>query len=286
VDRLIDSFIAQWHGVIELAPRALLALVVLFVFVFAGRLVGRGVGLVLKRGGLTPTHQLFFRRLVIWVAMLLGLAMALNLLGLGGVAAGLLAGGGLTAVVLGFAFRQIGENLLAGLFLAFSRPFNVDDYIESGSFQGTVRKIELRHTHIRTPDGRDIFIPNSQIFNSSLVNFTRDGLLRPSFTVGLDYRDDVAAACELLARVTAAVEYVLAEPPPQAHVSGLAASVVEIEVVYWVNTFADGFNGLRVKGEVMDRCREALLAGGFTVASEVTSRLDVEITRDAASPAG
>ena len=282
-ERLIDSFIALWHDLIELAPRAVLALLVLVAFAVIGRLAARGLGLVLKRGGLTPTHQLFFRRLLLWLAVMLGLAMALNLLGLGGVAAGLLAGGGLTAVVLGFAFRQIGENLLAGLFLAFSRPFNVDDYIESGSFEGTVRRIELRHTHIRTPDGRDIFIPNSQIFNSSLVNFTRDGLLRPSFTVGLDYRDDAGAACELLARVTAGVEYVLAEPQPQANVSGLTEAVVEIEVLYWVNTFADGFNGLRVKGEVMDRCRAALLAGGLTVASEVSSRLDVQIVRDAAA---
>ena len=250
-----------------------------------GRLLGRGLGLVLKRGGLTPTHQLFFRRLVLWVAVTLGVTLALDVLGLGGVAAGLLTGAGLTAVVLGFAFRQIGENLLAGLFLAFSRPFNVDDYIESGGLEGTVRKIELRHTHIRTADGRDIFIPNSQIFNSSLVNYTRDGLLRPSFTVGLDYRDDVGAACDLLARETAAAEFVLGEPPPQANVSDLTAAVVEIQVIYWVNTFAEGYSGLRVKSQVMDRCRAALLAGGFTVASEVSSRLDVQITRDAAAPA-
>lgn len=279
MDRLIASFADQWEKAILLAPRALLALVVLLVFAFLGRLLGRGVALILKRGGLTPTHQLFFRRLVLWSLVTLGIAMALSVLGLGGVAAGLLAGGGLTAVVLGFAFRQIGENLLAGLFLAFSRPFNVNDYIESGDFEGTVRKIELRHTHIRTADGRDIFIPNSQIFNSSLVNYTRDGLLRPSFTVGLDYRDDIGAACALLARETATVEHVLAAPAPAANVSGLAAAVVDIQVVYWVNTFAKGYDSLRVKGEVMDRCRAALLAGGFTVSSEASTRLDVQIVR-------
>ena len=57
--------------------------------------------------------------------------------------------------------------------------------------------------------------------------------------------------------------------------------MVEIEVLYWVDTFADGYDSVRVKGEVMDRCRAALLAGGFTVASEVSSRLDVQIVRDA-----
>ena len=286
MDRLTDSFIAQWNDIVELAPKAVLAILVLLVFLLIGRLAGRGLGVVLKRGGLTPTHQLFFRRLVVWLAVVFGLALALNFLGLSGVAAGLLAGGGLSAVVLGFAFRQIGENLLSGLFLAFSRPFNVDDFIEADGYEGTVRKIELRHTHIRTADGRDIFIPNSKIFNSSLVNFTRDGLLRPSFTVGIDYRDDAAAACALLAGEAAAVGYVLAEPAPAANVTGLAASVVEIQVVYWVNAFAKGYDGLTVKGAVMDRCRAALLEAGYTVAAEVSSRLDVQIGPEPAAPPG
>jgi small-conductance mechanosensitive channel len=64
-----------------------------------------------------------------WGVGLLGFALALNLVGLRAVASGLQAGGGITAVVLGFAFREIGENLLAGFLLAFSRPFKVNDII-------------------------------------------------------------------------------------------------------------------------------------------------------------
>ena len=278
LNRLSESLLAFWQKTIDLAPQALLAIIVLVIFLLIGRAAGRGLGLVLQRAGLTPTHQLFFRRLVRWAAGLVGLAVALSLVGLGGVAAGLLAGGSLTAVVFGFAFRQIGENLLSGLFLAFSRPFNVDDYIESAGLEGTVRAIELRHTHIRTADGRDVYIPNAQIFNQPLTNYTRDGRLRPSFKVGLDYRDDIAAACALLAAETAAGGCVLADPPPAANVCGLAATVVEIEVVYWVDAFAAGYDGLRVKGEVMDRCRAALLAAGFTVSSETSTRLDVQVS--------
>ncbi len=277
MQRLVDSLIAQWEAMVDFTPRVLLAAIAVLVFLALGKALGRGVGLLLKQGKLTPTHQLFFRRLVSWLALLIGFAVALNVVGLGGVAAGLLAGGGLTAVVLGFAFRQIGENLLAGLFLAFSRPFDTNDLVESGEFKGTVRKIELRHTHIRTADGRDIFIPNAQIFNSPLVNYTRDGLLRPSFTLGLDYRDDAGAACRLLAAEAAGVPGVLAEPAPAANVVGLTANVVEIEVTFWVNTFAKGLALPRVKGEVMERSRAALVAAGYTVSSEVSSRLEVAL---------
>ncbi len=282
MDRIPEILTSQIEGMVQHLPRVAVAMVVVALSWLAGRALGRGVALLLKRGQLTPTHRLFFRRLVTWLTALVGISLALNIVGLGAAAAGLLAGGGLTAVVLGFAFRQIGENLLAGLFLAFSRPFEVNDLIESGDWKGTVRKIELRHTHIRTDDGRDIFLPNSQIFNSPLINYTRDGLLRPSLTVGIDYRDDAAGACRLLAAEVASLPAILPDPAPAAHVAGLAAATVDIEVTFWVDTFAPGFNLARVRGAVMERCRVALLEAGYTVSSEVSSRLEVAVEGAAA----
>ena len=238
-----------------------------------GRVAGRGLGVILKRGQLTSTHLLFFRRLAVWLFGLFGLAIALNVIGLGGVAAGLLAGGGITAVVLGFAFREIGENLLAGFFLAFSRPFEVKDLILSGDYQGTVRSIQLRYTHIRTADGRDIYIPNAQIFNQPLVNFTRDGLLRSSFTVGIDYGDDAQEACRLLLETVRGVAGVLAEPPAMVTISQLAPAWVELEVLFWIDTFAREVSLPQVRTEVMDRCRIALREAAFTLSSDVSSSI-------------
>ena len=78
---------------------------------------------MLSKANLKPTHRNFFQSLSVWILSIIGLFVALNILGLKSLAASLLAGGGITAVVLGFAFRDIGENFLAGFFLAFSRPF-------------------------------------------------------------------------------------------------------------------------------------------------------------------
>jgi small-conductance mechanosensitive channel len=273
VDRLAESFANQWQAVIELAPKVVWALLVFFAFVVIGRLAARGLVLALKQSGLTIPHQLFFRRLLIWLAVLFGAALGLNVLGLGGVAAGLMAGGGLTAVMLGFAFKQIGENLLAGLFLAFSRPFSVGDYIESGGLEGTVRAVELRHTHIRTGDGRDIFIPNSQIFNQPLTNFTRDGLLRGSFTVDFDYRDTPGRGLEILRRETAAVEGVLDDPPVAAYITSIAGGTVRAEVHFWVETQRS--SKITVTSDVLEGCRTALTEAGYAVKSEWASRLEV-----------
>ena len=161
----LESLQKEWLRFLHFLPRILAALLVLGIAVWLGRKLGRAVLPLLSRTSFSKVHKSFFLNTVIWLFTLVGLIIALNILGLEKAAVSLLAGGGITAVVLGFAFREIGENFLAGFFLAFSRPFNIGDTIQSGDFVGEVKDIELRNTHIRTNDGRDIFIPSSQLFN-------------------------------------------------------------------------------------------------------------------------
>lgn len=274
MDIFLQSLTEEWQSLVRLSPKLLVALVVFFVSLLVGRLVGRGVVVLLSRGNLNPTHRNFFRGLAKWLVAGLGLILALNILGLKSLATSLVAGGGITAVVLGFAFREIGENLLAGFFLAFSRPFDIGDLIRSGDFQGIVKGIELRSTHIRSDDGRDIYIPSSQIFNNPVANFTRDGLRRLSFRVGIDYADDSQKARRLLIETTEAVDHVLDGPSsPGAFFSGLLPGYVELEVFFWIDTFAEGVNLGAVRNEVIENCRRALMAGDFTVSSNVTNNI-------------
>ena len=183
-------------------------------------------------------------------------------------------------MVLGFAFREIGENFLAGFLLAFSRPFKVGDIIQSGEFKGTVRGIEMRHTHIRTADGRDIFLPNAQIINSALTNFTRDGLLRPAFTVGIDYADNAREACDMLKEAAQQVPGVAAEPAASAVVASLDAAWVQLEVAFWIDTLQQGVSLAEVRSQVIDSCRCRLREAGFTVSSDVSTNLNLA-TREA-----
>ncbi|MFH1374775.1 MAG: mechanosensitive ion channel [bacterium] len=273
MDILLESLTEEWQSLVRLSPRLLMALLVFVVSIFVGRLIGRGVVGLLSRGNFGPTHRSFFKGLTTWVVAIIGLIIGLNVLGLKGLATSLVAGGGITAVVLGFAFREIGENLLAGFFLAFSRPFEIGDLIQSGEFQGIVTSIELRSTHIRTADGRDIYIPSSEIFNKAVTNFTEDGLRRLSFTVGVDYADDTEKARQLLSETTMGVSYVLDDPRPGAIFSGLLAQYVELEVFFWVDTFEEGVNLGAVRNEVIERCRRALMSGRFTVSANVTNNV-------------
>jgi len=213
---------------------------------------------------------------------LAGLVLGLQILGLTAVATSLLATGGLVAVILGFAFREIGENLLAGLFLGISRPFEVGDLIESSGHVGKVREIVLRQVWIRSADGRDIFIPSAQIFRNVLVNYTRDRLRRAEFVVGIDYADPVEDARRLLLAETKTIEGVLADPPPTVRLSEFASQYCELQVLFWVDT-EEGPGLSEVRSAVMGGCLRALRSHGYTLSSDVST--SVTLSQAETSPA-
>jgi len=274
-DLLRESFTGEWERLVRWTPRIAVALVVVLIAIIVGKLVRRAVAHALERTDLDSIHLSYIGQISFWVIVIVGFSIALAVLGLGAAAGGLLTGGGLAAVILGFAFREIGENLIAGLLLAFRRPFRVGDLIATGDSEGTVKGIAIRHTHLRTGDGRDVFVPSSQIFKNTLVNYTLDGLRRFSLVVGIDYRDDSRDACALLEATGRGVDGVLAEPGARAWISALRDGWIELELAFWIDVFADGIDVASVRTELFHRCSRGLLERGFTVSSEVARTITI-----------
>lgn len=271
-----DLFELQAQRLIESVPQILGAIFAVVVLVIAGRFVSNGIVKILgKRKTKAVKQTRLIKRLIRWGFSLIGIVIALNLLGLSQVAASFLAAGGVMAVVLGFAFREIGENLLAGLFLSFSRSFDVGDIIESNSIRGKVQRIEIREVHIRTAEGCDIFIPSSIIYKNPLHNFTRDGLRRGRFTIGIDYGDDPQNARELLLSTVQSNENTLKEPVPTVQISGFNPSYIELEVLFWVNTFSNSADLVEVRSQLMKACHQALSINSYTFSSNVTTAIDM-----------
>ena len=275
METLQSNFNIVWQEIANLTPRIVTALVVLFLCIWIGRFLGRMTARLLADKSAAKVYVRFLQQLTTWLLGLLGLILALNILGLGSLAMSLMAGGGMAAVVFGFAFREIGENFIAGFFLTFSRSFEVGDIIESESLVGEVKNIELRHVHIRTPDGCDIFIPSTQIFKSPLLNYTRDGLRRPNFVVGIDYSDNPEKARTLLLDAVKQSTGVLVDPQPHVLMSALLPQYVELQVNFWVDTFDKSHNMIDIKNAVMDRCCRTLKSEGFTFSSNCSSNINL-----------
>ena len=275
MDQLLQTFRGDWQALVAFSPRIVAAAAVLVVFYYLGKYFGRLIIAVVRRASVKEIHEAFVRALAITLSLFFGLVIAFNILGLEKVAVSVLAGGGVTAVVLGFAFREIGENFLAGIFLAFSRPFKIGDLIKSEDIEGYVREIELRYTHLRTEDGRDVYVPSSQLFARPVINYTKDGLRRISFTVGIDYSNDASDACALLEETVRQVPGVLAEPGPKVYILSLAPQYVELQGFFWIDVFKDSSRILAIQTEVLDQCRQALLEAAYIVSSETTSNVAI-----------
>jgi len=276
IEQLKEAFFAEYISFIEFFPRLIIGLIGLVVVYVVGKGLASGVLQILKRSSFPSTYHTFFSKLIKGVALFLGVILFLNLIGYGALAASLLAGGGLTAVMLGFAFKDIGENFLAGFFLVFSRPFNKNDVIETDGITGTVKEIQLRHTHIRTAEGCDVFVPSAQLFTKPLFNYTLDGLRRGSFTVGIDYSNDAEKAIEILLEITNTTTGVLDEPKSGVSVSSLLPSYIELSITFWINA-KDQEHGLAiVRSRLMNRIKNALRDHGYTLSSDVTTALTME----------
>ena len=273
MEKIVNLIKEDWYNFVAFSPRLLIAVIVLVTSYFIGKYFAKVVTAIMRKTSIREVHESFFRIVLITIVSFLGLIISLNILGLEKLAVSVLAGGGVTAIVLGFAFREIGENFLAGIFLSFSRPFKTGDAIKTEDIEGRVQDIELRYTHLRTDDGRDIYVPSSQLFNKPVTNFTKDGLRRISFTVGIDYSNDSKAACTLLKNTVEAVKGVLNDPIPGAYILGISPEYVEIQVFFWVDVFDKAVSILDVRTEVMDHCRKALLSEEYIVNSETTANI-------------
>ncbi len=275
MDQITQSFQEFYLRLLASVPQITAGLVVIVIFVLLGLLSTRALKKVLG-----PTHETskkarLLRRLLRWTFYAIGFTIALNIMGLTKAASGILAAGGVLTVVLGFAFREIGENLLAGLFMSFSPSFDVGDLIQSNGTRGVVKQINIRDVHVRTGDGIDIFIPSAMIYKNPLNNFTRDGLRRARFVIGFDYRNDVKKARKLIFDVISKTDGVLEIPKANVLIADFTANYVELEILFWINTYSEHSNLSEVRTAVMQATQSVLLENDYILSSEVSTAIEV-----------
>jgi small conductance mechanosensitive channel len=273
---ILESLRADWQSFLSFSPRLIYAFVLLLAFWFAGSAVGNVIGRVLQASAKTRATMGFVQRLVTWVIRFAGVLLGLGVMGFQGIAASVLATGGILAIVLGFAFKEIGENLLAGIFLVFSRPFEMGDLIKTGDLTGTVMDLDIRSVHIRTADACDVYVPNAQIFRQELYNYTRDGLRRPDFTIGIAYHDEPEQVVALLQRTVRGVPDVLPDPQAFVSIQSFADNYIKYQVFFYLDTNSSKRDIVTLQNDAMISCWRALREAGMTFSTDVTTALDVQ----------
>jgi len=171
---------------------------------------------------------------------------------------------GIGSVAIGFAFKDIFQNLLSGILLLLSEPFRIGDQIVSGEFEGTVEDIKVRATTIRTYDGRQVVIPNSQLYTSALTVNTAYKRRRLELTVGIGYEDDIRKAKEVILQALEKAETVSKLAEPSVVATEFGASSIDLKVRWFIN---DGTQANKVASihEVIVEIKDQLDAAGVNI---------------------
>ena len=228
----------------------------------AGVIIAKLVDKLLVRAGMgrLPEHVLKpLRRLV--AATIVAIAALAALTALHVDVSSVVVAGGFAGIVVGFASQTTVSNLISGLFLLFERPFRIGDSVVVGGHAGIVTDIKVLSTKIRRFDGTEVRIPNEKVFSSDIVTLTGNVARRISFVVGIAYKEQIAAAREVIMGVLEEDPLVLDEPGPVVYVKELADSSVNLRVKAWVPSH----RYMEVRMRIVQKVKEELDRVGIEI---------------------
>lgn len=196
--KLIIEKIEHWATtLIKMVPNLLVASIALIIGIYIAKRIRRFADNKFRR--FFPTKTLADLSISIIYVFLLGAVgfIVLRILNLDKTITTALAGAGIAGVALAFAFQDIAANFISGIFMSLRRPFYVGDAIRVKEFEGFVKEMKIRDTTIQTYQGQLVTIPNKDVFQNALINYTRLGKRRADVTGGVSKNADLRKVQEV-----------------------------------------------------------------------------------------
>lgn len=234
-NELVMALNTYWQAFIVKLPAIALGLVIMVIMV---TLAGRVAAALIKPVGYlsaSPLLRSVSQRAISLIIILLALYIFLKLSGLTEFAVAIMSGTGVLGLILGFAFRDIAENMIASLLLTVQRPFRINDVVQINNYTGVVQKVTTRATTLVDFDGNHIQIPNAVIYKGTIKNLTANPKMRGQFTIGIGYDADCQLAQKLALSLISEHPNVLDEPEPLVLVDGLGSSTINLKVYFWID---------------------------------------------------
>lgn len=251
-------------GFVERIPYFVAAIIVLIIFwllsIVFKKIVHKMLGMRRRHQNLVKVFQRVGGALILFIGFMIAMVIAMP----GFTPAKLIGALGIGSVAIGFAFKDIFQNLLSGILLLLSEPFRIGDQIVSGDYEGTVEDIKIRATTIRTYDGRQVVIPNSDLYTSALTVNTAYKQRRLQVAVGIGYEDDIEAAkTEILSALDNA-DSVSTKAKPSVIATGFGDSTIDLMVRWFIE---DGTQANKVASihQVIVEIKTALDKAGVNI---------------------
>ena len=232
----------DWSEVLELIQTrgvdfAINIVTAIAIFYIGKMVIGavvRGLRKVMQRQEVDKTLETFVCNLVRISLLVVVIIAAIGQLGVE--TTSFIAIFGAAGLAVGLALQGSLSNFAAGVLIVLFRPYRVGDYVEAAGIGGTIEQVQILTTVLRTPDNKQIIVPNSQIMNSIITNYSAKDTRRVDMVVGVSYDDNLDKVRKTLEELVGAEERILDDPACTIAVSELADSSVNFVVRPWVKS--------------------------------------------------
>jgi small conductance mechanosensitive channel len=189
LEKIMNKVDGWLEAFVEMLPNIAVAILLLVLFIVLANLGRRLFVRLSEKAFENEVLRTLFSTIIYYTIFGLGLFIVLGVLGLEKTVTSLLAGVGVIGLALGFAFQDISANFISGIIMAFRNPFQIDDVVEANGIMGVVSRTNLRVTVLRTFQGQEVYIPNKDVLNNPIYNYTILGKRRIDLAIGISYGD-------------------------------------------------------------------------------------------------
>lgn len=224
----IDAFIGH-------IPNMAVAVLVFIVFFISAKYSKRWVERLFDRSSRNDVIKNLSSSIVYFTVIGLGVFIILEVLNLKTAVTSLLAGVGIVGIALGFAFQDIAANFLSGIILAYRKPFDISDIIQTGDFIGSVSQINIRDTVIKTFQGQEVVIPNRSVIQNPIINYTILGERRVDLPFRALFNEDISKIRLLVIQTLASIDQITRKEDIDLVFTGYDHSAINYEIRFWIN---------------------------------------------------
>ncbi|MEP6845060.1 MAG: mechanosensitive ion channel family protein [Panacibacter sp.] len=262
---LIVQKLTTWlHSFIQLLPNILLATIILVIGLFIAKKLKLLAAKLIRKISTNRTLDNLFTSIVYIFFIGIVLFTVLSVLHLGTAVTSVLAGAGILGLAIAFAFQDIAANFISGIFLSFRRPLHIGDIVKIKDYMGKVEDINLRDTVIRTFQGQMVIIPNKDVFQSPIENYTLLGKRRFDLVIGISYGDDLEKVKAITLQAVKDIKGLSEEDETTFFYKEFGDSSINFLIRLWVNS-TDQPAYLGVGSEAIMRIKKAFDENNITI---------------------
>lgn len=265
ISELLQGKLTAWfEAIIRLLPNIVLAAIVLVIGLYIAKFIRRIANKLIDKVSRNVTLNNLFSSVIYFVVLGIVFFTVLSILKLDKAVTSILAGAGILGLALAFAFQDIAANFMSGIFISFRKPLKVGDVVKLKDFMGKIKEINLRDTVMETFQGETVIIPNKEVFQNAIKNYSYINKRRLDLSVGVSYGDDLAKVQQITLAAVSDIAELSKEDKITVYFVEFGDSSINLSVRMWINS-AEQSDFVKVRSEAIMKIKAAYDANDIMI---------------------